>query len=52
MPIFYERPNGRRNPTIRKMGGKRSIIGKSKVINSMGQRGRNDSQQAHEHNKR
>lgn len=44
MPIFDKEPNGKRSPTIRKMGGKKNISGKSKVINSMGQRGKNDSQ--------
>ena len=52
MPIFDKKPNGRRSPTIRKMGGKKSLSGKSKVINSMGQCGRNDNQQVHECNKR
>ena len=29
MPLFYGSPNGRRSPTIRKMGWKRSIISKT-----------------------
>ena len=53
MPIFDKKKlNGRRRSTIKKIGGRWSINGKSKVINSMGQCSRNDSQQAYKRNKR
>ena len=51
MPTFDKRSNGKRNPTIRKMRGKRSISDKSKIIISMNQHDKNDSQQTHGNNK-
>ena len=53
MPFFfYEKPNNRRSPTIREMERKRNKNGKSKLVTSMGQHGRNSNQQAHWKNKR
>lgn len=53
MPIFDKKKlNGRRRSTIKKIGGRWSINGKSKIINSMGQCSRNDSQQTYKRNKR
>lgn len=41
---FDERPNSKRNPTTREVKGKRNMNGKSKLLNPIGQRSRNDSQ--------
>ena len=52
MPIFYERPNNRKIPTLSEMERKRNKNGKSKLARPMDQHGRNDSYQSHRKNKR
>ena len=44
MPTFGERPNSRRSPTIREMERKRNMNGKSKLVNPIGQHGKNNNQ--------
>ena len=48
-PIFDKEPNGRRSLTIRNDGRERKW---KELISPMDQHDRNNSQQAHRHNKR